>query len=45
MLALRDRQVFMFSVSLLIATSGMASDELMNLLVVQLRFVTFFCCL
>ena len=45
MLALRDRQVFMSSFSLLIATSGMASDELMSLLVVQLRFATFFCCL
>ena len=45
MLALRDRQIFMSSVYLLIATSGMATDEQMNLLVVQLRFVTFFCCL
>ena len=45
MLALRDRQIFMSSVSLLIATSGMATDEQMILLVVQLRFVTFFCCL
>ena len=42
MVALCDRQVVMPSVSLLIATSGMASDEQMNLLVFQLRFVTFF---
>ena len=45
MVALCDRQVVMPSVSLIIATSGMASDEQMNLLVFQLRFVTFFCCL
>ena len=30
------------SVSLLIATSGMATDQQINLLVVQLRLVTFF---
>ena len=42
MVDLCDRQVGMPSVSLLIATSGMATDEQMNLLVVQLRFVTFF---
>ena len=42
MVDLCDRQVGMLSVSLLIATSGMATDEQMNLLVVQLRFVTFF---
>ena len=45
MVALCDRQVVMPSVSLLIATNGMATDEQMNLLVVQLLFVTFFCCL
>ena len=42
MVDLCDRQVGMPSVSLLIATSGMATDEQMNLLFVQLRFVTFF---
>ena len=35
MVALCDRQVAMPSVSLLIATSGMATDEQMNLLVIQ----------
>ena len=45
MVALCDRQVGMSSVSLLIATSGMATDEQMNLLVIQLRFVTIYCCL
>ena len=45
MVALCDRQVGMPYVSLLTATSGMATDEQINLLVVQLRFVTFFCCL
>ena len=45
MVALCDRQVVMPSVSLLIATSGMATDEQMNLLVIQLRFVTIYCCL
>ena len=33
------------SVSLLIATIGMATDQQINLLVVQLRLVKFFCCL
>ena len=42
MVALCDRQVGMPYVSLLTATSGMATDEQINLLVVQLRFVTFF---
>ena len=45
MVALCDRQVVMPSVSLLIATSGIATDEQMNLLVIQLRFVTIYCCL
>ena len=45
MVALCDRQVGMPSISLLIATSGMATDEQMNLLVIQLRFVTIYCCL
>ena len=36
---------FMSSVSWLLATSGTAADEQMNLLVVQLRFITvFFVC-
>ena len=42
MVALCDRQVGMPSVSLLIATSGMATDQQINLLVVRLRFVTVF---
>ena len=42
MVALCDLQVGMPSVSLLIATNGMATDEQMHLLVFQLRFVTIF---
>ena len=45
MVALCDRQVGMPSVSLLIETSGMATDKQMIFLVVQLCFVTFSCCL
>ena len=42
MVALCDLQVGMPSVSLLIATSGWAPDQQINLLVVHLRFVTIF---
>ena len=42
MVALSDLQVGMPSVSLLIATSGMAPDQQINLLVVHLRFVAIF---
>ena len=42
MVALCDRQVGMPSVSLLIARSGMATDQQINLLVVQLFCYDFF---
>ena len=42
MVALCDRQAGMPSVSLLIARSGVATDQQINLLVVQLCFVTIF---
>ena len=42
MVALCDLQLGMPSVSLLKATSGMAPDQQINLLVVHLRFVAIF---
>ena len=42
MVALCDRQAGMPSVSLLIARNGMATDQQLNLLAVQLCFVTIF---